>query len=226
MDNIGFVFSGVRHEIGNPINSINMILGILRAKFDTLSPDVVKEYLSRMTEQLSRVVYILQSLKSFNLFETQELEDIQVLPFMERFLPLVREDFEKRGILIDVDVSPDAKRLYADPRALQQVLLNVMTNAADALGERPAPRVSVKIDREGERIVIRAKDNGIGIPEDRLKDIFRPFYTTKQQGTGLGLVIVRKMLAKMNGTITIQSRKGEGTEVTITLPEDNHEEQR
>ncbi|HWR73748.1 MAG TPA: ATP-binding protein, partial [Nitrospirota bacterium] len=224
MDNIGFVFSGVRHEIGNPINSINMILGILRAKFDTLSPDAVKEYLSRMSEQVSRVVYILQSLKSFNLFETQEREEVRVLPFLERFLPLVREDFADRGIVIDIRVSPDAKRFFADPRALQQVLLNVMTNAADALAERAAPRVELQIDREGERIVIQVRDNGIGIPEDRLKDIFRPFYTTKKQGTGLGLVIVRKMLAKMNGTITIQSRREEGTAVTITLPEDAHEE--
>lgn len=225
MDNIGFVFSGVRHEIGNPINSLNMILGILRAKFDTLSSSAVKEYLVRMTEQVSRVMYILQSLKSFNLFETQEREEVPVLPFMEKFLPLVREDFAKRGISIDISVSPDAKRFYADPRALQQVLLNIMTNAADALDGRTAPRVAVQVDREGERVVFRVRDNGIGIPEDRLKDIFKPFYTTRKQGTGLGLVIVRKMLAKMNGTITIQSRNGEGTIVTITLPEpeDPHE---
>jgi PAS domain S-box-containing protein len=224
MNNIGFVFSGVRHEIGNPVNAINMILGILRNKLDTLSTDAVREYLGRMTEQVERVEYILRSLKSFNLYETQQPHNVQVALFFQNFLPLIRDDFEKKGIAVEIKNTAADLWMQADPRALQQALLNVMTNAADALSGRCDPKITISVQPSGGRIMIRIQDNGCGIPEDKLQSIFKPFFTTKPQGTGLGLVIVKKMLANMNGTIYIESRKDAGTIVNIALPEGKDEE--
>ena len=222
MDNIGYVFSGVRHEIGNPINSINMILGILRAKQDTLASEAIRDYLARMTEQVSRVEYILRSLKSFNLYETQEPQNIDLSQFIENFLPLIKEDLGKKGIVIETDAEPGATA-YADPRALQQVLLNIITNAADAVSGREKPLIALSLSRNADTMRIRVRDNGQGVPEDKVKEIFRPFYTTKAHGTGLGLVIVQKMLARMNGSIGLESVVGEGTTVDITIPEGRHE---
>jgi PAS domain S-box-containing protein len=219
MDNIGFVFSGVRHEIGNPVNSINMILGILRNKLDALPTEAVREYLVRMAEQVGRVEYMLRSLKSFNLYETQQPHLFEAASFFENFMPLIRSDFETKGITIEIKNGPANLRIYADPRALQQSLLNVLTNAADALNGRRDPKITLSVLPQGGMVVIRIEDNGSGIPEDKLQSIFKPFFTTKLQGTGLGLVIVKKMLANMNGTIDIESRKDEGTMVTIALPE-------
>jgi PAS domain S-box-containing protein len=219
MDNIGFVFSGVRHEIGNPVNSINMILGILRNKLEVLPTEAVREYLVRMAEQVGRVEYMLRSLKSFNLYETQQPHPFQAASFFENFLPLIRSDFETKGITIEIKNGPANLRIYADPRALQQSLLNVLTNAADALSGCRDPKITLSVQSSGGMIVIRIEDNGCGIPEDKLQSIFKPFFTTKPEGTGLGLVIVKKMLANMNGTIDIESRKDEGTRVTIALPE-------
>jgi PAS domain S-box-containing protein len=224
MDNIGYIFSGVRHEIGNPINSINMIIGILKSKLPALSREAVQDYLDRVMGQIERMEFLLQSLKSFNMYETQESQDLRVHAYMEQFLPLVKLDFEKKGIELDLALDPDADRLYADPRALQQVLLNVLTNAADAVQGRERPRVSLGVSRSGGRVRIEVEDNGYGIPEDKMKDLFKPFYTTKAHGTGLGLVIVRKMLNRMNGTIELESRGGLGTLVTISLPEGKHEQ--
>jgi len=221
MENIGYVFSGVRHEIGNPINSINMILGILKSKLDVLPAESMRHYLDRMTEQISRVEYILRSLKSFNLYETQELQDVPLGPFLKNFLPLVREDLEKKGISIETSVDPGAAWAFADPRALQQALLNILTNASDAVEGRDHPTVSMTVCRSGGMVRFRVRDNGCGIPEEKLRDIFKPFYTTKEHGTGLGLVIVKKMLARMNGTVEIESRKDEGTVVDIAVPEGN-----
>jgi len=218
MDNIGYVFSGVRHEIGNPINSINMILGILRAKLETLSPEAVKDYLGRMTEQIGRVEYILRSLKSFNLYETQEPQNILVSSFMENFLSLITDDFEKKNIVIEATIEPGVTA-SADPRALQQVLLNIVTNAADALSGLLDPKITMNVFRSGPMIGFRVQDNGCGIPEEKLKNIFKPFYTTKTSGTGLGLVIVKKMLATMNGTNEVESRQDAGTIVNIAIPE-------
>jgi PAS domain S-box-containing protein len=219
MNNIGFVFSGVRHEIGNPVNSINMILGILRNKLDTLPTEAVREYLVRMAEQVGRVEYMLRSLKSFNLYETQQPHLFQAASFFENFMPLVRSDLEKKGIRIELKSGPATLQMYADPRALQQALLNVLTNAADALSGRRDPKIALSVQPSGGMVVIRIEDNGCGVPEDKLQSIFKPFFTTKPQGTGLGLVIVKKMLANMNGTIDIESRENEGTMVTISLPE-------
>jgi C4-dicarboxylate-specific signal transduction histidine kinase len=219
MDNIGYVFSGVRHEIGNPINSINMILGILRAKLDTLSTEAVRDYLGRMSDQVSRVEYILRSLKSFNLYETQEPRNVQISSFIEKFLLLIRDDFEKKGIVIETSIDNGVKSVRADPRALQQVFLNVLTNAMDAVNGRRDPMIRVIVHGSDGVVRIRVQDNGIGIPEKSLKNLFKPFYTTKEQGSGLGLVIVKKMLANMSGTIDIESQKDAGTVVNISIPE-------
>ncbi len=223
MENIGYIFSGVRHEIGNPINSINMILGILKAKLDTLSKENIREYVDRTMSQVSRVDYLLKSLKSFTMYETLDIRDVQIPSFMEKFLPLVKEDFAKSGITIESHVSPEADWVSADARALQQVLLNVITNAADALVGREDPKISINVWKIMSMILIRVKDNGCGMTAEQLKDVFKPFCTTKTQGTGLGLVITRKMLAKMNGMIEITSQKDAGTTVNIFIPEGRRE---
>jgi PAS domain S-box-containing protein len=218
MDSIGYIFSGVRHEIGNPINSINMILGILRSKLDVFSKENIREYVDRMAAQLSNIEDLLKSLKSFNMYENQEPRNMQISSFIEKLLPLVREEFKKKGVTLDTFVDPNATLMYADPRALQQVMLNIFTNASDAMNGRDTPKITIKAFRSAGMIGIRVEDNGCGIPEDKLKDLFKPFYTTKAHGTGLGLVIVKKMLAKMNGTIEITRRQDEGTRVDIFIP--------
>jgi C4-dicarboxylate-specific signal transduction histidine kinase len=172
-----------------------------------------------MAEQVGRVEYMLRSLKSFNLYETQQPHLFQAASFFENFMPLVRSDLEKKGIRIELKSGPATLQMYADPRALQQALLNVLTNAADALSGRRDPKIALSVQPSGGMVVIRIEDNGCGVPEDKLQSIFKPFFTTKPQGTGLGLVIVKKMLANMNGTIDIESRENEGTMVTISLPE-------
>jgi PAS domain S-box-containing protein len=220
MDTVGSVFAGVRHEIGNPINSLNMLLGILRSKLEKLSSEDVRSYLKKMTEQIGRVEYVLRSLKSFNLFETQEPQDLRLPLFLKNFVPLVSEDMEKRGITLETKID-DGASAFVDPRALQQVLLNIVTNAADAVAEARDPRIGLRVEHSAGKVRIRIRDNGCGISSEKLERIFTPFYTTKQHGTGLGLVIVKKMLARMDGTIDVKSRLGEGTIVTITLPGGN-----
>ena len=223
MESIGYIFSGVRHEIGNPINSINMILGILSYKLPDLSMDAIRGYLDRIAGQIGRVEFLLSSLKSFNMYETQEPQTLMMASFMEQFLPLVKDGFQTKDIAFEVKMDPQADRLYADPRALQQVLLNLITNATDAVRERDHPKIAMRISRLDDMVLIEVEDNGCGIPEDKVKDLFKPFYTTKMTGTGLGLVIVKKMIIRMNGTIEIESKKDIGTVVTVTLPERSYE---
>ncbi len=223
MDNIGYVFSGIRHEIGNPVSSIKMALSVLKNKLERgCSREVIDTYLDRAISELARMEYLLKMLKSFNVHEAPELKDVEIIPFANNFKSLVHEDFKRKGISIGVYVQPEAQFCRADPRALQQVMLNIMTNAADALIDRKDPRIDIKILRMAGRVLIHIEDNGCGMSPSQLRDAFRPFYTTKPEGTGLGLMLARKMVTRMNGTVEISSVLGEGTAVDIFIPEGTH----
>lgn len=218
MDNLGFVFAGVRHEIGNPVNAMKMTLAMLDEKVGVVAPEKIRAALEQIRGEVARIEYLLQALKSFNMYESLDLRTVSVSAFMEKLLALVTDDFAKRGIRIDSTVQTDAASGRFDPRALQQVLLNVMSNAADALRGREHPRITIDVARSGDRLRVAVQDNGSGIAEEQQRDLFKPFRTSKSGGTGLGLVIARKMMAKLHGTIEIRSRAGEGTTVVLTLP--------
>ncbi|MDA8324779.1 MAG: PAS domain S-box protein [Nitrospiraceae bacterium] len=220
MDNIGYIFSGIRHEIGNPVSSVKMALSVLRSKLDDgCTKELIERYLDRAMAELSRMEYLLKTLKSFNIYESPDAKDMDMTAFTGNLSSLLVDDFRKKGIQIGVMVQPGAGCAHADPRALQQVMLNIITNAADALEGKPSPRIDIKIMKMGGRILIHVEDNGCGMSPSQVRDAFRPFYTTKPTGTGLGLMLAKKMITRMNGTIEISSQQGVGTAVDIFIPE-------
>jgi PAS domain S-box-containing protein len=219
MNNIGYVFSGIRHEIGNPINSIKTALNVLSHNIEKYSKEETRTFLDRTLEELGRVEYLLRSLKSYNMFERPELQKVDLSEFMEKFLAIFGNDFRKKGIRITTTIHDVNKLAYADPRALNQVMLNILTNASDALEDAKDPEVVIAVDgKTPGTATISVRDNGRGMSEEQMANLFRPFHTSKEKGTGLGLVIVRKMLTKMNGTIAVKSRKDAGTTVEISIP--------
>jgi len=219
MENITYIFSGIRHELGNPINSIKMTLSVLKNNLDKYSQATVQEYVDRTLAEILRVEYLLKSLKSFSMFENPSIQHVDLPDFMYLFQSLVVGDLEKSGIKLNITVSPEAKWVRADSRALQQVMLNLISNAAHALEKRDNPEIVISAVKKDGLVWIDVEDNGVGIPSEDQKNLFKPFYTTKPHGTGLGLVITRKMLAKMNSRIGIMSREDVGTTVTISIPE-------
>jgi len=98
-------------------------------------------------------------------------------------------------------------------------MLNILTNASDALETIASPEIIITMFKSGSRILVKIKDNGRGLTEECRKNLFKPFTTTKTNGTGLGLVIVKKMMSKMDGTVEVESEEGRGTVVTLNLPE-------
>jgi len=219
-NNIGYIFAGIGHEIGNPINSAKMTLRILQKKIDTietLSKETIEDYLERTLGEIAKVEYLLRTLKSFNMYETLELQNVEMRSFMDKFLSLLALDFVNKGITIESTLSPEAKWGYVDPRALQQVMLNIMNNAADAIEGRKNPRIVIQVLKADSTIRAKVTDNGCGISEEQQKTLFMPFFTTKSSGTGLGLVIARKLLSRMGGAIEIKSQREEGTTVEISI---------
>ena len=223
MNNIGSIFAGIRHEIGNPINSAKMTLSVLKSKISTYSREVIEEYIERALGEISGVEYLLKTLKSFNMYETLGPQNVELKPFMDKFLSFLADDLGKKGITIESSFQPEAQWGYADPRALQQVMLNIMSNASDAMEGRDSPRIIVEVSKVDYIIRIKVTDNGCGISEEQQKRLFTPFFTSKPSGTGLGLVIAKKLLSKMNGTIEITSQRDEGTTVEILIQEGRDE---
>ncbi len=219
MDNIGYVFSGIRHELGNPINSIKMTLTVLNASLETFDRETVQEFLERSLNEVARVEYLLKALRNFSMFETPRVQSLRIDTFMEKFLSLVADDFKRKGINIETLSAAWAIKGLVDPRALQQVMLNLITNAADALTIRENPRIDIDFNKAGGYIHVKVIDNGCGMSPEQRKDLFKPFFTSKAGGTGLGLVIAKKMLSEMNCTIDIDSQMDVGTTVTISIPE-------
>lgn len=219
MDNIGFIFSSLRHELGNPINSLKVSLSILESNLNNYDREDIKRFLSRNLSDIKRVEYILTLLKNFSVFEKPRVEPVNMVDIIDGFTNLIKPDIQKKEIRLVLNISDKNMPGLIDPRAFQQVLLNLITNAIDALENTSNKRITLTMYKEeNNQINLTIGDNGCGIDESEQTNLFRPFFTTKPKGTGLGLVIVKKMLAKMNCSIDIHSKKSVGTQIFIIIP--------
>ncbi|MFC1885257.1 PAS domain S-box protein [Thermodesulfobacteriota bacterium] len=224
MENLGFIFSGICHEIGNPINSLKMALTVLSNNLDNYPIETIREFVGRAMGEITRVEYLLKALKNFSMYEKPVVEPVKMEKFMRHFLGLVEKDFSKKGIEIKLAIPDEKVSALIDQRVFHQVMLNLLTNAADALDEEEGPRIDILLSRLSGFVQVQVKDNGCGMTESEHKNLFRPFFTSKTHGTGLGLVIVKKMLSEMKGTVGISSERHVGTIVTMTLPEGGHQD--
>ena len=196
-----------------------MALSVLSMNMETYPRPKIREFVDRSQAEIMRVEYLLKALRNFSMFESPQVEPVMMSSFMEDFLALVETDFRDKGVHIQLSMEDDAILALTDHRAFHQVMLNLMTNAADACEKSETPRIVIDIqNRPPDLVQVQVSDNGCGMSTAERENLFRPFYTSKPQGTGLGLVIIKKMLAKMNSTISIESNQGWGTTVTMALP--------
>ena len=224
-DNIGHIFSEIRHEIGNPINTIKMTMSVLRRNLEYLPKEKISDYVDRCLGEIVRLEELLHSLKNYSMFDRPKPHNVNISDFMDKFLSLVEGDFCAQGVVIRMFSQGDIWG-FVDPRGLQQILLNVFKNALDALNGIENPELVITVVSLMGRLIIKVRDNGIGISPAQQASLFKPFYTTKEKGTGLGLVISRKILHNMNGSIKIQSIERNGTSVVISLPSGSQDEEK
>ncbi|HEX7415580.1 MAG TPA: HAMP domain-containing sensor histidine kinase, partial [Smithellaceae bacterium] len=171
-----------------------------------------------MTE-ISRVEFLLQALKSFSIFENPNIQNIILEEFLINFISLVSNDLSQSGIKISKLIVPPVEKINADQRLLHQVMLNFITNASDALNNCENPNIFIRAEKKDGFVAITVEDNGCGMSEEAQTNLFKPFYTTKTQGTGLGLTITLKMVTLMKGHMEIKSLKDVGTKATVFIPE-------
>ncbi len=219
---VGRLAAGIAHEIGNPIGIILGYLDLLNSG-DITEVDR-KDFLNRIESEIIRVNRIIRQLLDFSRPSSREPEKTRVHDLVKMTLAMLEPQPMMEGIRTTLELKAQKDTVLADPNQLQQVFLNIIMNAADALGERkeegPAGQLTIRSERIGGSIELRFSDNGPGIPEKELLRIFDPFYTTKEpgKGTGLGLSVCYRIVEGLGGTIKAESRTGEGTTILVSLP--------
>ncbi len=217
---LGRLSAGIAHEVNNPMGIISSRIEImlLDAEAQPL-PGTVTEDLRVLHRQAQRVARIAHGLLSFARESSAAQESVDLNQVVEETLLLMEKDLGKGGITIRRSLMPDLPRVHGDPNALQQVVMNLLTNAGDVLergGEISLETCSVSGEMGRVRLTVR--DTGPGISPDVLPRIFDPFYTTKSDGTGLGLSISYGIVREHKGTIDVESLPGQGTTFILTFP--------
>ncbi|MGD9807428.1 MAG: ATP-binding protein [Deferribacterales bacterium] len=212
---IGTLTAAVSHEIKNPLNSIMLHSDILAMKCGEH-----KEYCEKILSDADRIKDIIDNTLNFSRFDDeQNVKEVNLNSFIADVrLYADRTILKWTDIPLVMDIQDELGTLRANPVHLEQILLNLIRNAVDAVEESESPMMWLRAGRDHENVVISVSDNGKGIPEHIKKLIFDEFYTTKATGTGIGLYIVKELVSKYNGTIDLTSEPGHGTTFTITLP--------
>ena len=220
---LGAVASGLAHEIRNPLNSLyinSQILAEIIASLPEGATDRREELLSLARANMKVTQRLNDILSEFLRFARPDAMEFVVTDFnriVADTLRFLEVDFARRGIELSADFHPEPLPLFADEKRLRQALLNILLNAEEAM-DKEEKVIRVTTGSEGWRPFVRIADNGRGIPREDRKAIFRLFFSTRKNGTGLGLPIVRKIVREHDGKIGIRSREGRGTTVTISLP--------
>jgi two-component system sensor histidine kinase HydH len=212
---IGNLAAGIAHEVRNPLSSIKGYATYFAGLFEDGSENrKAAAVMIAETERLNRVISELLDLSRPSDFKFRETDAETVMDTVSR---LLQQDAADRKIEIDVAVEPDLPPAELDADRLVQALLNIGINGVQAMDE--GGTLSLRARREESALVIEMADTGPGIAHEHLETIFDPYFTTKPQGTGLGLAVVRKIVEGHGGTVGVAAEPGRGTTFTITLPQ-------
>ena len=224
---IGELAAGVAHEINNPINGIINYAQILLD--ESSAGDIQSDMLVRVIKEGERISDIVKNLLSFARQHDEEMEQVDFAMVLDNSLALVKHQLQKDGIILEVEFPEELPEIFVNPQQLQQVVLNLLSNARHALNQRysnrdPEKRLNIQcqaIQIDGKPFV-RAifKDFGTGIPKKILGKIFDPFFSSKKpgEGTGLGLSISHGIIKDFQGYLRAESKEGQFTTMTVDLP--------
>lgn len=227
-------FRVLTHEIMNsisPIHStIHTITGLMTGEAGNAQGGVHKLSEETMTDVLRGLniieersiglIEFVDKFRSLTLLPKPQMESITLTDLFRDVGILLRKELSDRKIQFDFNVVPEDLKLMADPGLLRQVMINIVKNSMDALEGRSNPSIFVRAVIHENNKMIEIVDNGKGIPENLSEDVFIPFFSTKENGSGIGLSLSRQIMQLHSGTVTIDSVEGERTTVTLLFPRD------
>lgn len=224
---LGELTTGIAHELNNPLNNIGLFVGNAIDRIELARPDrerVVREQvvseLRHAMQQVGKASEIISHLRVFGRAAPVSHEPIAINQVIERALSLMSEQLRMRLIQVTLDLPEESPVLYANAIQLEQVFLNLLTNARDALAEAETKRIGITCRASDGGVTVTVSDTGPGIPDGLEQRIFDPFFTTKEvgQGTGLGLSITYGIIKDHGGTISVVNHPHEGATFIVQLP--------
>ena len=222
LSSLGQLSAGVAHELNNPLGGILLYSNLIR---EENVPEEVEDYVRTIGQEAARCRDIVSGLLNFARQSRVQLEPTDINAFIRE----VYEDFTREvssGINVELDLDDDLREeAEIDAGQLRRVLLNLLRNALEAVGDEGEIRLSTVYQEGSNELQIVVSDDGVGISEENMSKLFTPFFTTKEQGTGLGMPIAYGIVKMHRGQIAVDSEEGDGTKVTITLPMEGRPQQ-
>jgi two-component system sensor histidine kinase AtoS len=212
--------AGLAHEIRNPMHAIRINLHAL-AKVDSdrrlkLAAEEHTKLLAESDREIERVEKLMHELVTFASPDKPKIEILDLKTEVQSLLDFINREMTRQHIVIATHFASTSAHVRFDADRLRQIMLNLMQNAEQAL--RGPGKIDISISSDAERVSLRVADNGPGIPEEDRQRIFEPFYSTKANGSGLGLALVRRFVTEADGAITCESNSPKGTIFRIELP--------
>ncbi|MDH3745407.1 MAG: ATP-binding protein [Acidobacteriota bacterium] len=218
---IGTLASGLAHEIRNPLNSLSLNMQLLEEEpaIQRVSGSM-RRLLTLTRSEIGRLEHLVTDFLQYARPRPLELTETSARDLLRSCQELMSTDLDRRGADLLVEDRSAGALVCVDPGQLTQLLLNLVQNALGATeeSERP-PEIRLIARREGADVLLEVLDNGVGIPSERMENIFDLFYSTRKGGTGLGLAVVKRIADNHGGEVRVQSTPGVGTRVQLLLPE-------
>jgi len=227
MSAVGTMVAGVAHELNNPMMGMqHFVHYCLR---HTSEDNKIYPVLKDIKHETKRCIDIVQNLLSFSRLEKEGEEAYQkenCAVVLDRVLKLLSYRFKKKNVVLSQKIDDDVPAVWMKVNNIQQVFLNVVNNALDALEESTKREIRIEVHRKGEFVQVIVADSGCGIKQENIKRIFDPFFTTKPvgKGTGLGLSVSQSIIKEHGGDIICESKVGKGTVIKIFLPIERRKE--
>ena len=219
---LGAVAAAVAHEINQPLTFISAVIQTTIEKLENnnIDPARLLTKFKKAEYQVARILDIATHLRTVGRAEDPQPSAVNLLEILDNSLMLMQERMKHRNIVLHCKIPDDTPVITGMPGKLEQVFINLLTNAVDALEKQDNGEITVEMFSHPDQIIISFSDNGCGMVPKIRKRIFDPFFTTKEhgKGTGLGMPIIKTIIEEHKGAISCQSRPGKGTTFTIMLP--------
>jgi C4-dicarboxylate-specific signal transduction histidine kinase len=224
---LGFLSAGVAHEINNPLTVVTAVLTHIREVLSDAANFPHRESFLSLVDNATnaswRIANIVKRLLAFARTDKGELGPVSTHAVVQEAYEMVRYVLEKNSVELILQTHGDSPLIRANSGELGQVLLNLLTNAKDALSGTQNARIVLSVDENSESVFIRCSDNGPGVPETLRQKVFEPFFTTKEvgKGTGLGLAISSTLVASMGGRLRLETSETGGATFLLIFPKFN-----
>lgn len=210
---VGQLAAGVAHEIRNPLTSMK---GYAEFLLEDEVDEQRKEFVEIILDEINRVNNIVEDFMVLAKPKAVDLQEKNIVPIIKNVLSLLEFEARKKKVKMHFEANKDIVQIECDEDRLKQVFLNFVKNGIEAMPN--GGDITVKVNVTNDQVQISIQDTGVGIPEEKLKKIGEPFYTTKKNGNGLGLMVSYKIIESHNGTVYIESELNKGTTFNIVLP--------